>query len=202
MSELELVDISEEGEEEEKGQEDKEEKDQEETSFSENTKDNYDNTRARISSEPADQSDVDLNDFDAADVVRRMNKDKQDKEEYRDGVRQILEIITKEKKFGDYVEKSRELLDNLSEAKFSEKGKLTTLKFKGKDVNLTTKGGIDKRFSQNQGIIEAIKSAKEEYENSAYAVVDEGAGTSVSNEARRISSLSREKTSGYTRQNL
>ncbi len=132
MSELELVDISEEGEEEEKGQEDKEEKDQEETSFSENTKDNYDNTRARISSELADQSDVDLNDFDAADVVRRMNKDKQDKEEYRNGVRQILEIITKEKKFGDYGEKSRELLDNLSEAKFSEKGKLTALKFKGR----------------------------------------------------------------------
>ncbi len=98
MSELELVDIGEEGKEEEKGQEDQEKKDQEETSFSESTKDNYDNTRTRISSEPTVQSDVDLNDFDAADVVRRMNKGKQDKEEHRDGARQILEIITREKK--------------------------------------------------------------------------------------------------------
>ncbi len=31
------------------------------------------------------------------------------------------------------------ILDNLSEAKFSEKGKLTALKFKGNDVNLTKK---------------------------------------------------------------
>ncbi len=181
MSELELVDISEEGKEEEKGQED-----QEETSFSESTKDNYDNTRTRISSEPTVQSDVDLNDFDAADVVRQMNKGKQDKEEHRDGARQILEIITREKKFGDYGEKSRELLDNLSEAKFSEKGKLTALKFKGKDVKLTKKGEVSKSATlQNREIFKAIEDAKVEYENSADAVVDEGAGTSVSNEARR-----------------
>ncbi len=158
----------------------------EETSFIENTaKTDADNIRTRISSEPTVQSDVDLNDFDAADVVRRMNKGKQDKEEHRDGARQILEIITREKKFGDYGEKSSELLDNLSEAKFNEKGKLTALKFKGKDVKLTVKGLVNKTATvQNREIFKAIEDAKAEYEESADAVIDKRVGFSVSDEAR------------------
>ncbi len=112
-------------------------------------------------------------------------KDQQDKEAQRDGARQILEIITREKKFGDYGEKSRELLDNLSEAKFNEKGKLTALKFKGKDVKLTVKGLVNKTATvQNREIRKAIESAKAEYEESADAEVDKRVGFSVSDEAR------------------
>ena len=185
MDEIELNNIDKGREEEGRTEQDRE---REETSFTERTEeaeDDYDDIRSRISPEPTDQSDVDLNDFDTADVVRRMNKGKQDKEEYRDGARQILEIITREKKFGDYGEKSRELLDNLSEAKFSEKGKLTALKFKGKDVNLTKKGELSKSATaQNREIFKAIEDAKTEYNESFDAVADEDAGLSLSDEAR------------------
>ena len=118
-------------------------------------------------------------------LTRRLAKDQQDKETQRDGARQILEIITREKKFGDYGEKSRELLDNLSEAKFNEKGKLTALKFKGKDVKLTVKGLVNKTATvQNGEILKAIKNAMVEYENSADAVIDIRVGFPVSDEAR------------------
>ncbi len=184
MDDIELDNINKGREEEGRTEQDRE---REETSFTERTEeteDDYDDIRSRISSEPTVQSDVDLNDFDAADVVRRMNKGKQNKEEYRDGARQILEIITREKKFGDYGEKSRELLDNLSEAKFSEKGKLTALKFKGKDVNLTKKGELSKSATaQNREIFKAIEDAKTEYNESFDAVADEDAGLSLSDEA-------------------
>ena len=184
MDDIELDNINKGREEEGRTEQDRE---REETSFTERTEeteDDYDDIRSRISSEPTVQSDVDINDFDAADVVRRMNKGKQNKEEYRDGARQILEIITREKKFGDYGEKSRELLDNLSEAKFSEKGKLTALKFKGKDVNLTKKGELSKSATaQNREIFKAIEDAKTEYNESFDAVADEDAGLSLSDEA-------------------
>ena len=56
------------------------------------------------------------------------------------------------------------ILDNLSEAKFSEKGKLTALKFKGNDVNLTKKGEVSKSATaQNREILKAIENAKVEY---------------------------------------
>ena len=115
MDVIELEDIGKEGREEERVEQSREEKDREDTSLSENTKDNYDNTRSRINTETATQSETrtDLEDFDTADLTRRLAKDQQDKETQRDGAKQILEIITREKKFGDYGEKSRELLDNL-----------------------------------------------------------------------------------------
>ena len=183
MDDIELDNINK-GREEERSGRDRE-REETFTERTEETEDDYDDIRSRISSEPTVQSDVDLNDFDAADVVRRMNKGKQDKEEYRDGARQILEIITREKKFGDYGEKSRELLDNLSEAKFSEKGKLTALKFKGKDVNLTKKGELSKSATaQNREIFKAIGDAKTEYNESFDAVADEDAGLSLSDETR------------------
>ncbi len=57
MDVIDLDNIGEEGREEERGGENRE-KDQDETSFSENTKDNYDNTRSQINSEPATQSET------------------------------------------------------------------------------------------------------------------------------------------------
>ena len=53
MDVIELDNIGEEGREEGRDQEGREERDREDTSFSENTKDNYDNTRSRINSESA-----------------------------------------------------------------------------------------------------------------------------------------------------
>ncbi len=159
MSELELVDINEEGKEEERGQENREEKDQEETSFSENTKDNYDNMRSRINSESADQSEtrVDLNDFDLTDAARSIAKNQQDGKTRKEGVIQILRMIMDEN-LGDYGDSSEELINNISEAKISEKGKLTALKFKGKDVKVTAKGIVSKSATvQNREILRVIE---------------------------------------------
>ncbi len=39
----------------------------------------------------------------------------------------------------------------ISEAKFNEKGKLTALKFKGKDVKLTVKGLVNKTATVQNG---------------------------------------------------
>ncbi len=69
-------------------------------------------------------------------------------------------MITDEN-LGDYGDSSRELLDGVSEPKFSEKGKLTVLKFKGKDVKLTAKGKISKSATvQNREILKAIEKRK------------------------------------------
>ncbi len=76
-----------------------------------------------------DQTIVDLNDFDFTDVMRRLAKNQQDKEVRKEGAIQILRVITNEN-LGDYGVSSRELFDGISEAKFSNKGKLTALKFK------------------------------------------------------------------------
>ena len=184
------IELKERGREEDKSSEEAREK--EETSFTERTEeaeDDYDNIRSRIDSETATQSETrtDLEDFDTADLTRRLAKDQQDKETQRDGARQILEIITREKKFGDYGEKSRELLDNLSEAKFRKKdGVLIKLKYKGKDVKLTAKGKLDGRSAKtaNKNIVKAIEDAKVEYEKSFDAVANEGAGFPLSDEAR------------------
>ena len=168
------------------GEEGREEKDQEETSFSENTKDNYDNTRSQINSEPATQSETrtDLEDFDTEDLTRRIAKGQQDIKIRREGARQILKIITKEE-FGDYGDSSEELLDGLSEAKFNEKGKLTALKFKGKDVRLTVKGLVNKTATvQNGEILKAIEGAKAEYEKSADSAIDRHVGFHMSDEGK------------------
>ncbi len=185
MDVIDLDNIGEEGR-EERGGENREEKYQEETSFSENTKDNYDNTRSQINSEPATQSETrtDLEDFDTEDLTRRIAKGQQDIKIRREGARQILKIIMKEE-FGDYGDSSEELLDGLSEAKFNEKGKLTALKFKGKDVRLTVKGLVNKTATvQNGEILKAIEGAKAEYEKSADSAIDRRVGFHMSDEAR------------------
>ena len=61
----------------------------------------------------------------------------------------------------------------ISEAKFNEKGKLTALKFKGKDVKLTVKGLVNKTATvQNGEILKAIEDARKEFNASFDAVAD------------------------------
>ena len=156
------------------------------TSFTED-KDNadadYDNIRSQINSESTDQTIVDLNDFHFTDVTRRLDKNQQDKEVRKEGVIQILKMITNEN-LGDYGISSRELFDGISEAKFSNKGKLTALKFKGEDVKLTAKGKINRLATvQNREILKAIENAKVEYNVSINAVIDESVGSSMSDVA-------------------
>ncbi len=81
--------------------------------------------------------------FDFTDVTRRLAKNQQDKEVRKEGAIQILRMITNGN-LGDYGVSSRELFDGISEAKFSNKGKLIALKFKGEDVKLTAKGKINR----------------------------------------------------------
>ena len=83
-------------------------------------------------------------------------------------------------------ESSKGLIDFISGDEYSEKGNLIALKFKGEDVKLTVKGKLDGRFAKtaNKNIVKAIEDAKVEYERSFDAVADEGAGLSLSDEAR------------------
>ena len=86
-----------------------------------------------------------------------------------------------------YGDSSKGLIDFISGDEYSEKDdRLIALKFKGKDVKLTMKGKLDGRFAKtvNKNIVKAIEDAKAEYEKSFDAVADEGAGLSLSDEAR------------------
>ncbi len=80
---------------------------------------------------------------------------------------------------------SKELIDNIPDMKYSEKDNLIALKFKGKDVKLTKKGGLDKRSANtyNKDIFRAIEKAKIEYDASINAVIDKSAGSSMSDVA-------------------
>ena len=158
---------------------------EEDTSFTEGT-DNadaeYDNIRTQINLESTDQTRVDLNDFDFTDVTRLLAKNQQDKEVRKEGAIQILRITNEN--LGDYGVSSRELFDGISEAKFSNKGKLTALKFKREDVKLTAKGKINRSATvQNREILKAIENAKVEYNASINAVIDESVGSSMSDVA-------------------
>ena len=77
---------------------------------------------------------------------------------------------------------SKELIDNISDAKYNEKGKRIALKFKGEDLKLTVRGEIDKRYTQNKGILKAIEKAKEEYDKSLTSVINESVGIPISDE--------------------
>ena len=181
MADIELDNIGED-EQYEDAREQREE--EEDTSFTENTDNtDYDNIRTQINLESTDQTIVDLNDFDFTDVTRRLAKNQQDKEVRKEGGIQILRMITNEN-LGDYGVSSRELFDGISEAKFSNKGKLTALKFKGEDVKLTAKGKINRSATvQNREILKTIENAKVEYNASINAVVDESVGSSMSDMA-------------------
>ena len=141
------------------------EQEEEDTSFTENTDNaDYDNIQTQINSESTDQTRVDLNDFYFTDVTRQLAKNQQDKEVRKEGAIQILRMI-KDESLRDYGVSSRELFDAISEVKFSNKGKLIALKFKGEGIKLTKKGELDKRSAKtyNKDILKAIENAKVEY---------------------------------------
>ncbi len=100
---------------------------------------------------------------------------------------QALESATDTRFSVVHGDSSKELIDYVSDIKYSEKDdRLIALKFKGKDVKLTAKGKLDGRFAKtaNKNIVKAIEAAKVEYEKSFDAVANEGAGFPLSDEAR------------------
>ena len=100
---------------------------------------------------------------------------------------QALESMTDTKFSVTHGDSSKELIDYVSDAKYSKKGNLIALKYKGEDVKLTAKGKLDGRSANtdNKDILKAIENAKVEYKGSPDTVVDEGVGISVSDEARK-----------------
>ena len=148
------------------------------------------------SSNPRFSYFTNLNYFDSRDVERSLAKDQQNKESRRDGGIQILRVITDEN-FVDRGVNSRELFDNISEARFDNNDKLTALKFKGKDVKLTQKGKISRSATaKNKEILKAIEKPKIEYDASINAVIDESAGSFMSDEV--VESVQRSIIANYS----
>ncbi len=86
---------------------------------------------------------------------------------------QALESATDTRFSVTHGDSSKELIDNISDIKYSEKGKLIALKFKGEDVKLTVKGEINKLATvQNKDILRAIEKAKAKYNKSIASVVN------------------------------
>ncbi len=188
MDVIDLKDIGKEGREEERSEESREERDREDTSSTENTRDNYDNTRSRINSGSTTQREtnegLDKNDLQSIEEKIKSLQDKSLKMT-RNAIG-ALESATGVRFDVSHGDKSKYLISKISDAKYSEKGnRLIALKFDGKDVILTKKGEINKTATvQNRKVWEAIAAANEEYEGTVDAVADEGAGFSLSDEAR------------------
>ncbi len=190
MDEIELKERG--REEDEKFEDARERQEEEETSFTERTeetKDDYDNIRSRISPEPTVQGETNEG-FDDEDDPTDSEKRLQDlaikKAVQRYDAIQALESATDTRFSVVHGDSSKELIDFISGDEYSEKGNLIRLKFKEEDVKLTAKGKLDGRFTKtaNKNIVKAIEAAKVEYEKSFDAVADEGAGLSLSDEAR------------------
>ena len=183
--EIELNNIDE-GREEERSGRDRE---REETSFTERTEeteDDYDDIRSRINSETPTQSKTSDAD-DPTELEKQIHDFALKKAMIRFDAIQALESATDTRFSVAHGDSSKELIDYVSDIKYSEKNdRLIALKFKGKDVKLTVKGKIDGRFAKtaNKNIVKAIEAAKVEYEKSFDAVANEGAGLSLSDEAR------------------
>ena len=186
MDDIELDNIN-------KGREEEQDRGREETSFTERTEeteDDYDDIRSRINSEQAptqSETNVGFDDEDDSELARQIEDHAIKKAVQRfDNIR-ALESLTGTRFSVTHGESSKELIDYVSDANYSEKDdRLITLKFKGKDVKLTAKGKLDGRSAKtaNKDIVKAIEDAKVEYEKSFDAVADEGAGLSLSDEAR------------------
>ncbi len=170
--------------------EEEQDREREETSFTERTEeteDDYDNIRSRLirrrhllkanrttRTNPT-ELEKQIQDFAIKKAVQRF-----------DAI-QALESLTDTRFSVTHGDSSKELIDYVSDIKYSEKDdRLIGLKFKGKDVKLTVKGKLDGRSAKtaNKNIVKAIEAAKAEYEKSFDAVADEGAGFSLSDEAR------------------
>ncbi len=189
MADIELDNIDKGREEERLGQD----REREETSFTERTEeteDDYDDIRSRINSEEAptqSKTNEGFDDEDDSELARQIEDHAIKKAVQRfDNIR-ALESLTSTRFNVTHGESSKELIDFISDANYSEKDdRLIALKFKGKDVKLTAKGKLDGRSAKtaNKNIVKAIEDVKVEYEKSFDAVADEGAGLSLSDEAR------------------
>ena len=185
MDDIELDNINKGREEERSGQD----REKEETSFTERTeetKDDYDNIRSRISPEPTVQSETNEGfDDDEDDLSERIEELTFKKEMIRFKTIQALELATGVRFDVSYGENSKELIDNISDVRVRKRdGVLIALKYKGVKVVLTKEGKIDKRsVHKNKRIWEAIAAANEEYEKSFDSVADEEAGLPLSDEA-------------------
>ncbi len=186
MDEIELDNIDKGREEEEQDRE------REETPFTERTEeteDDYDNIRSRIDTEETptqSETNEGFDDEDDSELARQIHERAINIAVKRYNAIQALESLTGTRFSVTHGESSKGLIDFISGDEYSEKGNLIALKFKGKDVKLTAKGKLDGRFAKtaNKNIVKAIEDAKVEYEKSFDAVADEGAGLSLSDEAR------------------
>ena len=179
MADIELDNIGEDrtGQEEaeqEKQAEDRAEGEESETSFVENTDNIQSQSRANIG----------LDEDDLAGLEKQIQDHAIKKAIQRYDTIQALETATDTKFSVTHGDSSKEIIDNISDIKYNEKGKLIALKFKGEDVKLTAKGGINKSATvQNKDILKAIDKAKVEYDKSIASVVDETLDISLSDEA-------------------
>ena len=189
MDDIELDNINKGREEERSGQD----REREETSFTERTEeaeDDYDDIRSRINSGSTTQRETnegfEYDENDLTELEKRLQDQANKKSDQRYDAIQALESATDTRFSVTHGDSSKELIDYISDIKYSEKGNLITLKFKGEDVKLTAKGKLDGRFAKtaNKNIVKAIEAAKVEYEKSFDAVANEGAGFPLSDEAR------------------
>ncbi len=184
------IELKERGREEDKRSEEaRERQEKEETSFTERTeetKSDYDNIRSRINSEEAPTQSKTSNTDDLTEIEKQIQDFALRKAMIRFDAIRALESATGTKFSLTHGESSKDLIDYVSDIKYSEKDdRLITLKFKGKDVILTKEGKVSKVATvKNREILKAIKDAKKEYEGTADAVVDKRVGFSLSDEAR------------------
>ena len=189
MDDIELDNINKGREEERSGQD----REREETSFTERTeetKDDYDNIRSRLSPDSIDEGETNegLEYDDEYDLSERLQNQAQATKEQtirREAIK-ALELATGVRFDVSYGKNTKTLTDNTSDVRVRKKdGVLIALKYKGEKIFLTKKGKIDKTATRkNRKIWEAIAAANEEYEKTFDAVADEEVGFSLSDEAR------------------
>ncbi len=143
MDDIELDNINKGREEERSGQD----REREETSFTERTKDDYDNIRSRISPEPTVQSKTNEGSkYDEDDLSERIEELTFKKEMIRFKTIQALELATGVRFDASYGENSKNLIHHISDVRVRKRdGVLIALKYKGEKVVLTKEGKIDKR---------------------------------------------------------
>ena len=180
MDNIELDNVDNQREQEE-GAERAEQTEEAETSFTEQSE----STQIFDGSNPRFGHFTDLNDFDSTDLRRRIQDRVNRKVTQRYYAVEAIEEATGIKFSVTHGDNSKELIDNISDMKYSEKGNLIALKFKGKDVKLTKKGGLDKRSANtyNKDIFKAIEKVKIEYDASINAVIHRSVGSSMSDVA-------------------
>ncbi len=130
------------------------------------------------------RANIGLDEDDLTDLEKQIQNHAIKKAIRRYDTIQALETATDTRFSVTHGDSSKELIDNISDIKCNEKGKLIALKFRGEDVKLTAKGGINKSATvQNKDILKAIDKAKVEYDKSIASVVDETLDISRSDEA-------------------